>query len=404
MSRIEDAKQKYSELNMSMIDLFSRLDSSGNNKYLDMMCKVVSNILDIKQHVHYQQIQSYLKELGINTSGLSIKEIAALSAIINAVGTDTLKDFKKFMTCNERGLITNKDLNSYAAMSQVKKSIEEADEKLLLKELEKTTHVIHNDENWLVIRPLSYAASCKYGANTKWCTTFNDRSYFLRYWKRGILAYFIDKRTNIKWALFKSLDPSNPELSWWNVTDKKTEFFDIDFDDYMIPIIKQLLKSPQTNEGLCSPDMRVIIEKECSKKESEKNRAYQTWSAILDPTSFSPSLHDYQPSPSTSTSPSTSNGGNVIVTSTPNGTVASGNPVEVGVDQLIEVMRVKQDRLNEIKQSRERQKAFTELDRLIEDELGYEEEITERNEPTAYIHDGVSFRRGETGRHGIMKL
>ena len=267
MSRIDDAKQRYPELNISIIDLFSRLDNSGNNKYLDMICKVVSNVLEIKQHVHYQEIQNTLKELGFNTKGMSIKEHAALSAMINAVGTDLIKDFKKFMNYNERGLIINKDLNSYVAISQVKKSIEEADEKALLKELEKTTHVVHNDENWLVVRPLSFAASAKYGANTKWCTTFNDRTYFLKYWKRGILAYFINKKTNVKWAVFKSLDNSNSELSWWNVTDKKTEFFDIEFDDYMLPIIKQLLKSPQTNEGLCSYDVRALVERECLKKE-----------------------------------------------------------------------------------------------------------------------------------------
>jgi hypothetical protein len=268
MSRIEDVRQKYPELNISIIDLFSRLDSSGNNKYLGMICKIVSNGLNIEQHTLSQEIQSKLKELGINNSGLSIKETAVLSSMINVVGTDFLKDFKKFMDCNERNLITNKDLNSYTTMSQVEKSIEEADEKLLLKELEKTTHVVHNDENWLVIRPLSFASSAKYGASTKWCTTFNDRSYFLRHWRRGILVYFINKKTNTKWAVFKSLDPSNPELSWWNAADKKIEFFDIEFDDYMLPIIKQVLKSPQTNEGLCSYDMRVIVERECTKKEN----------------------------------------------------------------------------------------------------------------------------------------
>jgi hypothetical protein len=313
MSRIDDVKQKYSELDISLIDLFSRLDSSGNNKYLGMMCKTVSEVLDIKNHRQLLEIQSVLKELGFNITGLNIKETAVLSALINSVGTDLIKSYNKFIVYNERGLIDNKDVNSYNTVEQIIKEVLSADEKILLKELEKTTKIIYDDENWLVLRPLSYASSIKYGANTKWCTAFKERSYFLKYWKRGILIYFINKKTNIKWAVFKSLD-NEPELSWWDVLDKKTEFFDIDFEDYMIPIIKESLKSPQTNSALCSLDIRVMVENECGigRREDISNVVYSWEGATVDPTAVATAINNVAADIFTSTTAITGRGNWVV--------------------------------------------------------------------------------------------
>jgi lysozyme len=57
---------------------------------------------------------------------------------------------------------------------------------------------IYDDENYLLVVPLTHTASCKYGANTKWCTTKrDDDSDFEEHITMGVLAYLIIKNPNI---------------------------------------------------------------------------------------------------------------------------------------------------------------------------------------------------------------
>ena len=54
----------------------------------------------------------------------------------------------------------------------------------------------YEDDKWVIVRPLTFASSVKYGASTRWCTTYQaEKQYFERYWRQGILIYFINKTT-----------------------------------------------------------------------------------------------------------------------------------------------------------------------------------------------------------------
>ena len=67
--------------------------------------------------------------------------------------------------------------------------------KLLDKESAKSVYRVFEDDEWLVIRPLTIDASARYGASTKWCTTMIGKDYFHRYSDRGCLLYNINKKT-----------------------------------------------------------------------------------------------------------------------------------------------------------------------------------------------------------------
>ena len=57
---------------------------------------------------------------------------------------------------------------------------------------------IYDDENYLLVVPLTHTASCKYGANTKWCTTKrDDDSDFDEHVTMGVLVYLIIKNPTI---------------------------------------------------------------------------------------------------------------------------------------------------------------------------------------------------------------
>ena len=95
------------------------------------------------------------------------------------------------------------------------------------KELETQVIKIHEDGEWLLIRPLTFKSSCKYGANTKWCTTTeHNQEYYNKYAKRGVLVYCINKKTGYKVAAFYSLDKNEPEFSYWNQKDTRIDSTD----------------------------------------------------------------------------------------------------------------------------------------------------------------------------------
>ena len=272
MSKITEIKKQYPELNISIIDLFSKMDSTKTNKYLPLMCKLFSSRFQVNklwnkrdEETELNHIKERLDLMGLNYNGMSNNEIYAHYCLSDHFSNEDMKLLSSFQKYNERGLIQNKDVTSYQNFEQIMASVGLASLKEDEKELRSQIIREHDDETWLALRPLTFGASSKYGAATKWCTTYqNDKQYFERYWKRGILVYFINKITGLKFALFKALD-GDKELSFWNAADQRVDFLELDIDDYMFPIIKQILKSEETNRDLSSTKIRTQVRQECGR-------------------------------------------------------------------------------------------------------------------------------------------
>lgn len=75
-------------------------------------------------------------------------------------------------------------------------AIQKAQEKKEEKEFNREDHVqviIENDE-YLLLRPITHRGSLKYGTNTRWCTSSkNHESTFMSYFKGGYLYYLLKK-------------------------------------------------------------------------------------------------------------------------------------------------------------------------------------------------------------------
>ena len=272
MSKISEIKKQYPELNISIIDLFSKMDSTKTNKYLPLMCKLLSSRFQVNKLWNKRDEESeinHMKErmdiMGINHNGMSNNELYSYYCLADYFNHEDIKLLSSFQKYNERGLIPNNDVTSYQNFEQIMSSVGLASLKEDEKELRSQIIREHDDETWLALRPLTFGASSKYGAATKWCTTYhNDKQYFERYWKRGILVYFINKITGLKFAVFKALD-GDRELSFWNATDQRVDFLELDIDDYMFPVIKQILKSKETNRDLSSTKIRTQVRQECGR-------------------------------------------------------------------------------------------------------------------------------------------
>ena len=270
MSKITEIKKQYPELNISIIDLFLKMDSTKTNKYLPLMCKLFSSRFQVNKLWHKRDEENemnHIKErldlMGLNYNGMSNNEIYAHYCLSDHFSNEDMQLLASFRKYNERGLILNNDVTSYQNFEQIRSSVGLASLKEDEKELRSQIVREHDDETWLALRPLTFGASSKYGAATKWCTTYqNDKQYFERYWKRGILVYFINKITGLKFALFKALD-GDKELSFWNAADQRVDFLELEIDDYMFPIIKQILKSDKTNKDLCPEKIKRQVSMEC---------------------------------------------------------------------------------------------------------------------------------------------
>lgn len=56
---------------------------------------------------------------------------------------------------------------------------------------------IYRDENTIIVRPLTFQASCKYGAHTSWCTSAPSNEYIWSNNPKSVLIYIIQKNYTI---------------------------------------------------------------------------------------------------------------------------------------------------------------------------------------------------------------
>ena len=83
---------------------------------------------------------------------------------------------------------------------------------------------IYEDDNWLVVIPLTHNASCKYGAHSKWCVSVKgNETHYNRYMRNGILFYVINKNDGLeKYSYFHSStkDGVYSKLrGWYDIND-----------------------------------------------------------------------------------------------------------------------------------------------------------------------------------------
>lgn len=119
---------------------------------------------------------------------------------------------------------------SVQGIDELNRLVSQASETQELKKKEREgANLIYSDNNWYVYYITNYEASCKYGANTKWCITGtkrwsngDGRSQWNQYEEQNIKMYFfIDKQNNKKYALavypnkeFEVFNEEDLELSY----------------------------------------------------------------------------------------------------------------------------------------------------------------------------------------------
>lgn len=235
--RLENVVKKYAdEMNQSdieVIEYLSKEDPSGNNKYLDWMTKVYLGLT--------------------NEMELDYK-------ILNTV--------KKFHQNISR--IPNKDINSYATIKDLKIAVDEAIRKAYTKKAKKNVMKIFEDDDILVLAPLSIEASCKYGSGTKWCiaSTNNEmvgNPHFADYTQHSNFYFLINKnmtpennRRDYKYALQFKRNKDVGALTWWDAQDDPHEVKPSWVTDEVLKTI--ISKNPEVSKKLLQSSIKDFIE------------------------------------------------------------------------------------------------------------------------------------------------
>ena len=269
MSRLDELKRQYPHLNMSLFDMMTRLDSSKSYKYLPLFCKIFGSRFDPKNQFHKDdyskgmlEINASLISKSISTKDLTDGQTYTLHALTDFFVNDYFNTIADFIYYMEHGKIENKDVTSYNKIEDIRSAVSLATIKELDEEMSNQVIKEYEDETWVAVRPLTFAASAKYGASTRWCTTYQkEKQYFERYWRQGILVYFINKKTGYKFAMFKSLIEN--DLSFWNAEDVRVDFLTLEIDDYLYPIVRAINKSQLTNKNLSSNEIQEQVHQEC---------------------------------------------------------------------------------------------------------------------------------------------
>ncbi|MEN9302238.1 MAG: hypothetical protein RL264_667, partial [Bacteroidota bacterium] len=185
--------------------------------------------------------------------------------IENFYNPSDINTFLQFRELNERGLIQNSDLTKYSTIDDVISAVSLSEIKLLEKELENEVIKEFEDEKWLLVRPLSFQSSLRYGSSTKWCTTFKrEKDYFFKYFYRGTLVYFINKETGYKVAFYGECSHKLIDISFWNQQDNRCDFFEVDVDEYLLPEIKRIISTNRTNASYLSQEKLFKVAEECN--------------------------------------------------------------------------------------------------------------------------------------------
>ncbi len=255
------------ENNLNFYELFEKFVPEKKSKYVDTLLRLMKKTKNIDDHV--DEIKEKLStEFNISKEeweGFGKLQIVFFYRLIDTMfNVSDLQTFQKFCEFNERNLIKQNDLSKYNSFEDITNSVSIAEMISQSKDLEKQVKVVLDTEEWLLLRPLTFQSSRKYGSNTKWCTTQeNNPDYFMKYSNKGVLIYCINKKTGYKVASFYSLDKGDPEFSFWNQKDTRVDSLDTDLTDDLRLVIynESKAKGAKTNRFLLSDEERRKEEK-----------------------------------------------------------------------------------------------------------------------------------------------
>lgn len=314
-------KEQHPWTNINYIDFLSLLDPSKTNKLLPFMVNEFKRSIEDRDELHRDDFKYMVREiteqLRIDETVLYGKNLHTLNIIHNTIdifGRDKVNTLHEFHEHLENNRIEKKDITQYKSFDEIREQVKIASFKQAQKELRGSTHVVYEDENYLMIKPLTFLASTKYGASTKWCTTMeNNKHYFYNYSSNGILIYIFNKINNVKVAThirLREKDSYGNPIKFYNEQDVETDSYVLGLSKNVMEKLMEEYRIGKTNHDFIKENYPEIYEKEWTKHNEEKVRELDVEMAI--PTDLYEPMTVEAPGPALEEEPGLLNG-NIVV-------------------------------------------------------------------------------------------
>jgi hypothetical protein len=256
MSRINELKKQNPQWSKNIIDYIDLILEETKPKYVELFINLLKN-----HHKNFSNENNIwkddLREFGVSESIVnSIPELELgvfARLVLNYIPRHEYDTYKSFINLYEKNLIEKKDITSIKSFNEVSQLVSLAEIKSWEKECENQTivHLDNPETGWLIIRPLTFESSKKYGSSTKWCTTQKDNpEYFYRYYK-NILVYCINRKTGYRVAMYHVIYEN--ETSFWDSADTRVDSLFTELDTECRMVLVDLVKEGKSNYSL-TPD------------------------------------------------------------------------------------------------------------------------------------------------------
>jgi hypothetical protein len=254
----KELKELNKNLEINVVDLISKLDPTKTGKYTKFLIDRLNVFLeDLKRENDYVLKCKEADQLGSGTTNLfktpetKVEDIFhrhLLNCLVDIFGyhnMEILYQFENHLKNNRIGL-ENRDINNYDSWDQLGNAVSMAEIKLKGKKLKKEVLTVLDNEDWLIIRPLTFESSTTYGSNTRWCTASkNNREYFYRYSRNGVLCYLFNKKSGDRYGIYYSTQDS--EFSIWTVQDRRVDTLETNIPFDVIRDLYVYMKNERVN-------------------------------------------------------------------------------------------------------------------------------------------------------------
>jgi hypothetical protein len=223
--RKEDLQKKYS-------DKF--------NEYSETLSTIL-NSSDLSD-TNFKYADFVLKNLHPNSSLDEVAEVIEL-----------VKDFHRYQSNLEK-----KDINQYKSIDELNRALNFSKTKEEEKQLSSQSQKVYEDDKFLVVKPQTEEASCKYGSNTRWCVTSKGSGHFGRYTSGKQGLYFIINKsnsTNQNYSKVAIHFDDEGYLRYWDARDSLMTRREVDVMEYAFPEIIQSIKDDYKKISISTRDI-----------------------------------------------------------------------------------------------------------------------------------------------------
>jgi|694.fasta_scaffold18259_15 hypothetical protein len=248
----KELKEQNPDLILDLVEVINKFDPTKTGKLTAFLIKMFRK--GITKHFVFENTQKIV--------GNNDLENVWINFLFDCYGDENLKHLKEYSEHLEADRIPlgKRDINKIENWDELINIVSNAKIKLAEKKLKKEIMVVFEDEDYLVVRPLSFEASTTYGSGTKWCTaSINNPDYFYRYSKKGVLSYLFDKKNNKKFGII--YEKENNSISFWNEKDDRLDSIETNLPDFLLKFVYEYSKKEESNYYYFTTIIKEICDK-----------------------------------------------------------------------------------------------------------------------------------------------